>query len=123
MTDGNEWVKSTHGEINTAPAGIGSPRSRMTVSNDKVSPPPAESPAITIFPGSMAVWRTPGGGLIKNKSKKGSISRLPIDSSDKHAASTSWRGHGHGYCGAFLHSDRLREYVVPEKRRMRLTDS
>jgi len=46
-------LKSVKGEITTAPPGSGSPSSRSASSVDSVSPPPAESPAITIDFGSV----------------------------------------------------------------------
>jgi len=45
MILGKLCVKSTQGLIRTAPAGIGKPKSRSTVSAVKESPAPAESPA------------------------------------------------------------------------------
>ena len=46
-------LKSVNGEITTAPAGSGSPSSRSASRVDSVSPPPAESPAITMLFGSV----------------------------------------------------------------------
>ena len=43
-------------------------RSLRTVKSATQSPPPAESPAITIFSGSTALWGAFGGGLVKYKS-------------------------------------------------------
>lgn len=55
ITEGNEWVRSTQGEIKTAPAGAGKPQSLMRVSRAKLSPPPAESPAMISFDGSTGL--------------------------------------------------------------------
>jgi hypothetical protein len=54
MTEGNECVRSTQGEMSVAPAGIGRFKSRNNVRSDKVRPPPAESPATTMRFGSIA---------------------------------------------------------------------
>jgi len=43
-------------------------RSLRTVKSATQSPPPAESPAITIFSGFTALWGAFGGGLVKYKS-------------------------------------------------------
>lgn len=42
-----------HGDSVMAPAGTGKSASRIAMRRAKVSPPPAESPAITIFLGSI----------------------------------------------------------------------
>lgn len=47
---GKLCVKSTQGLIKTAPAGMGMPKSRSTVSTVKDSPAPAESPVIWLIP-------------------------------------------------------------------------
>ena len=46
-------LKSVNGEMTTAPAGNGSPSSLSAIRVDNVSPPPAESPAITMLFGSV----------------------------------------------------------------------
>ena len=69
MTDGNEWVRSTHGEMSAAPAGWAMPRSLRTVRSATQSPPPAESPARTIFSAGTALCGASGGGLVKYKSE------------------------------------------------------
>ena len=48
-TDSPVIAKSVHGEINTPQAGISKPSSRKFTSEASAKPPPAESPAITIF--------------------------------------------------------------------------
>lgn len=48
-----------------APAGAGNPASRIANNNAKVNPPPAESPAITIFLGSTGFKSSSLGGSIK----------------------------------------------------------
>lgn len=55
MTLGKECVKSTQGDIRTPPAGRGSPRSRRMVRRARERPPPAESPAMTIFDGDTGL--------------------------------------------------------------------
>lgn len=44
-----ERLKSTQGESKTNAAGKGKPASRKAITVLKLSPPPAESPAITSF--------------------------------------------------------------------------
>lgn len=51
-----------HGHIGMAPAGRGKPASRMAIKSAIVSPPPAESPEITIFLGSVGKSPSPSGG-------------------------------------------------------------
>ena len=46
-----ERLKSTQGESKTNAAGKGNPASRITIAVLRLSPPPAESPAITSFSG------------------------------------------------------------------------
>jgi hypothetical protein len=48
-----ECVRSTDGEMRDGPAGSGSPWSCKINSRARQSPPPAESPAITILLGSL----------------------------------------------------------------------
>jgi hypothetical protein len=62
---GNECVRSHQGEMSIAPAGDGSPVSRMTCRRARVRPPPAESPDTTICAGFMGRCFASGGGLIK----------------------------------------------------------
>lgn len=69
MTDGNEWVRSTHGETSTAPAGWAMSRSLRTVKSATQSPAPAESPAMTIFSGGTALCSASDGGRVKYKSE------------------------------------------------------
>lgn len=65
ITLGRLCVRSTHGLIRTAPAGIGSPISRSSVRSVSERPPPAESPANTILEEGMALWRALGGGWMR----------------------------------------------------------
>ena len=74
ITDGNEWVRSTQGEMSTAPAGWGIPRSLRTVRSAMQIPAPAESPATTIFSGGTALCGAFGGGLVKYRSETFSVS-------------------------------------------------
>lgn len=48
-----------------APAGVGNSASRIANNNANVNPPPAESPAITIFLGSTGSNSSCSGGSIK----------------------------------------------------------
>jgi hypothetical protein len=57
---GIECVRSTHGDIRLAAAGIGRPISRINVRSDRHIPPPAESPIRMISMGEMGA--TPSGG-------------------------------------------------------------
>lgn len=68
ITLGKLCVKSTHGLIRTAPAGIGSPRSRNKTRRLNAKPPPAESPANTIFDAGMGLCRAELGGCVRYKS-------------------------------------------------------
>lgn len=63
--DGIECVRSHHGEINMAPAGAGSPASRIKHRSARTSPPPAESPARVILAGSTGRCLAPGGGRMR----------------------------------------------------------
>ena len=45
-------ARSAHGQISPIAAGPAIPRSRNAIASANVSPPPAESPAITVFFGS-----------------------------------------------------------------------
>lgn len=70
------------GLISTAPAGNSSPGvSRKICSNANVKPPPAESPAITMFFGLTGVCLAPGGGSTRYR----------------YAARQSWIAQGKGY--------------------------
>lgn len=68
------------------------PRSLRTVKSATQSPPPAESPATTIFSGCMALCGAFGGGFVKYKSGIFLVS-VSRESSDfawsLHAATTS----------------------------------
>ena len=55
------WVRSTHGLIRLAPAGIGKPISRMITNRDTTIPAPAESPMRMIEVGKIGAC-APGGG-------------------------------------------------------------
>ena len=48
-------VRSTHGEIKLAPAGIGKPISRMMTNSETTIPAPAESPIRMIEVGKIGV--------------------------------------------------------------------
>lgn len=50
---GKECVKSHQGEISTPPAGKGKSASRINCKSASDMPPPAESPAMTTWAGSM----------------------------------------------------------------------
>lgn len=50
-----------------APAGAGKPASRIAIRRANVRPPPAESPAMTIFLGSIGEDWSSLGGSIKYK--------------------------------------------------------
>lgn len=69
MTLWKLWVRSIQGLIKTAPAGIGSSRSRKTVRTERHKPPPAESPAKTILLGVTGLCIASGGGWIKYRSE------------------------------------------------------
>lgn len=73
-------MRSTHGLISTAPAGIGTPWSLSMTSNDMTMPPPAESPASTIALGSI------------------------VSSRNRYAARQSCTPQGNGNCGARRYS-------------------
>lgn len=65
MILGIECVKSTHGLMRFAPAGMGSFISRMSTRSDSTMPAPAESPARMIDVGDIALCGAVGGGDIK----------------------------------------------------------
>lgn len=50
---GSALMRSTHGEMHSAPAGSATARSRNARRSDITSPPPAESPPTTIRVGSI----------------------------------------------------------------------
>ena len=98
---GKECVKSHQGEMSTPPAGAGRSASRMTCRSARESPPPAESPAMTMRPGLTGLCAAPSGGRMRKRST-GTSDRWHRYSycSSLHAASRSWIAQGKGYCGA-----------------------
>ena len=62
MMLGKLCVRSTQGLIKTAPAGIGKPMSHKIAKTLIHIPPPAESPANTIFEEGIGLCRAVGGG-------------------------------------------------------------
>lgn len=65
ITLGKLCVRSTQGLMRTAPAGCSMPRSLRTVRALRQRPPPAESPAMTIFEGGIGLCRASGGGEVR----------------------------------------------------------
>jgi hypothetical protein len=64
--EGKECVKSTQGDMRTAPAGMGRLfESRIKHNKDSAIPAPALSPPIVSFDGSTALCWAPGGGSIR----------------------------------------------------------
>jgi hypothetical protein len=101
ITLSNEWVKSTHGDIKTAPEGMGSSVSRIMVRRVSARAPPAESPPRIMCLGLIAEWSAPGGGRMRYKSARVTSVQFCLEVfCDIHAARQSCRGHGQGYCGA-----------------------
>ena len=56
-------VKSTHGLIKLAPAGIGSPISRIMIKRETTIPAPAESPMKMIDVGEIGTCASGGGSM------------------------------------------------------------
>jgi hypothetical protein len=57
------WVKSTHGLIKLAPAGMGRPISRMMIRRETTIPAPAESPMKMMDVGEIGTCASGGGSM------------------------------------------------------------
>lgn len=60
-------IATYQGDNVIAPPGLGNPASRIAIRSANVRPPPAESPAMTIFFGSMGLDSPSFGGSIRYK--------------------------------------------------------
>lgn len=65
--------------MRTAPAGIGNPISLRTVSTATERPPPAESPAKTIFEAGIGLWRAFGGGRTRYMSEEMGLVKIELE--------------------------------------------